>query len=40
MRTRAGLSPSRVGDLMRDFAATLAFIALLAAIFVGAFGVA
>jgi hypothetical protein len=39
MRT-TGLTPTRVGDLMRDFAATLGFLALLAVIFGAAFGVA
>ena len=40
MRTRVGsLSPSRVGDFMRDFAATVGLVALLAVIFGAAFGV-
>ena len=35
-----GLTPTRVGDLMRDFAATISLVALVAIIFAGAFGVA
>lgn len=39
MRTRVGMSPNAVGNLMRDFAATVALVALLAIIFAAAFGV-
>lgn len=39
-RTTIQMTHTRAGDMLRDFAATLAFIALLAAIFIGAFGAA
>lgn len=34
------VTPTQVGDIMRNFAATVGFVSLLAVIFVGAFGVA
>ena len=38
MRTTS-FTPARVGDFMRDFAATVGLVALLAVIFGAAFGV-
>ena len=39
MRTNHTIIPARVGDLMRDFAATVGLVALLAVIFGAALGV-